>query len=466
MRDIQILVPPFEFHSLTKVEIHKTANEHFTACIQGTIQQNQVKDYSHIAATEQFCAIKAKIQDEKNNKEETLFVGLLENLSLQSYAEYTELEIRLISATYLLDLSPHLRVFQNPEQKVTDLVKSICTTYGKTTCLFAISDELKLNRFVVQYAESDWVFLKRLASLYQLMLIPNDSHEGLNLSFGLFFPPHKEISISPTEGTWKRQSSRKRKKEAYGLEPDHELEFHFSSRDYYPIMQKLKVQKQSVWIFASHSVYEGGELIHYYECRPQKGWDAFKRENTSFAGLSLAARVQEVSNDMVKIKVENDENFSAPCRWFTYSTPYSAMNGTGWYSMPEIEDEVRLVFPNLKENESYVLSSVHLPTASSDRKNPDFKSWKTKYGKEILFTPDSIVIHNNNKTSITIKDNEGIILETPNDIKIQAKKDVSLESKEGSVLIQAKEKVDIKQSKIGICIDDDITFINGKLDMQ
>lgn len=50
----------------------------------------------------------------------------------------------------------------------------------------------------------------------------------------------------------------------------------------------------------------------------------------------------------------------------------------------------------------FLVSCIHLDNGS--RENPDEKSWKNKHRKEILFTPDSLILRNNKGMSIEIDD--------------------------------------------------------------
>lgn len=68
----------------------------------------------------------------------------------------------------------------------------------------------------------------------------------------------------------------------------------------------------------------------------------------------------------MKIKLEIDQDSTASgAMWFPYSTVYSSPDGSGWYVMPEAGDQIRLYFPDEREQHAFAASSVDL--ASSDR---------------------------------------------------------------------------------------------------
>ena len=103
-------------------------------------------------------------------------------------------------------------------------------------------------------------------------------------------------------------------------------------------------------------------------------------------GCSLKAKVTGVKEDRVQVRLMGDERGNQYITlWHPYATVYSTPDGTGWYCMPEIGDEVRLTIPGKEEKEAYVTSSVHLDTNNEERKNPEEKLLKTKYQKEIRF---------------------------------------------------------------------------------
>ena len=101
----------------------------------------------------------------------------------------------------------------------------------------------------------------------------------------------------------------------------------------------------------------------------------------AFLALLLMKSVLSVSRDKVKVHIKADGSQDVgTAKWFPYSTVYSSPVGTGWYCMPEVNDKVRLYFPNEKEEDAYVISSIHLEGGTATgggeapRSNPDNKS--------------------------------------------------------------------------------------------
>lgn len=133
--------------------------------------------------------------------------------------------------------------------------------------------------------------------------------------------------------------------------------------------------------------------------------------------------------------------------------------------MPEVGDKVRLQLPDAAEESGYVISAVHMDT-DNGRKIPDHKSFKTRYGKELLFTPDSLELTNNKGMSVKIVDGDGIQIVSDKNITIVAGGSMTISSQEDSLIVAGTESVDIRQSGAGLHMAEDIVFTGGKFRIQ
>lgn len=125
---------------------------------------------------------------------------------------------------------------------------------------------------------------------------------------------------------------------------------------------------------------------------------------------------------------------------------------------------MRLYVPDREEN-SFVMSAVHRQTDAA-RQNPEYKSFKTKYGKEILFTPDSILMTNNQGMMVEMNDSEGIMITSDKDIVIAAKEDLTIASGSASLLIAADNVLQVRQGGTSMTLNKDISFTGGEFRIQ
>ena len=227
------------------------------------------------------------------------------------------------------------------------------------------------------------------------------------------------------------------------------------------------VQGRAFYLYQLEGNYQGGQMFYHYRFMQKKGLSVLPYGEENYVGCSLKAKVVGVKEDRVQVKLMGEERGNQSITlWHPYATVYSTPDGTGWYCMPEIGDEVRLTIPGKEEKEAYVTSSVHLDTANEERKNPEEKVLKTKYQKEIRFTPDSIVITNNQGNRIELRDKEGIQIVSAGALSLEAAKEVTLSSDSGSLLIAGASTVSLKQGGTSIQLEEGISFIGGELKVQ
>jgi len=191
----------------------------------------------------------------------------------------------------------------------------------------------------------------------------------------------------------------------------------------------------------------------------------------------MDATVLSVAKDTVKVCIGVDgSQEKGTARWFPYSTVYSSPDGTGWYCMPEENDKVRLYFPNEKENDAYLISSIHLGAESAGasstggkpipRSNPDNKSIMNKYNKQIELTPTSITLTNNNGMIIKLDDEEGISIVSNKDVIIQSKENLTISSLNESMTVEAAESIELIQGATKITLKDDIVVEGARMKVQ
>lgn len=228
------------------------------------------------------------------------------------------------------------------------------------------------------------------------------------------------------------------------------------SREIYEIGDSFPFHGQTYYIFDVLSELDGREMVHHYKLKSKAGLQTVKRYNEKAIGASLDANIAGITRDTVQVKVAVD-GIQSNKKWFPYSTVYSSPDGTGWYCMPEEGDSVRLYMPGAQESEAYIISAVHLSEDCNDaRVNPDHKSLKSKYNKEVLFTPTSLVFTNNNGMSIEILDEEGIRITSDKSVFIKSDQAIQIASLEQSVSVIAPESIVLEQGQTKMTIQDEI----------
>ena len=91
---------------------------------------------------------------------------------------------------------------------------------------------------------------------------------------------------------------------------------------------------------------------------------------------------------------------------------------------------------------------------------------KSKYNKEVLFTPSLLRLTNNNGMTVEILDDEGIVISSDKAVKIEATEGVQITSLEQSVEITAPESIELMQGETTLTMKDDIHLNGAQVHME
>ena len=156
-----ISIHPFTLVALEKLEITKEINEHGTLYITGKVPQDSKDSYIDMA---KFGTVIEVVQ-KKDEETEVLFCGILSDISIEKVQDVYSLSLHAKTATYFMDTTLKSRSFQNLSMTYSTLTKNIVSEYTKGDVLF-MEQDTPLHYFTLQYRETDWEFLKRMASRY------------------------------------------------------------------------------------------------------------------------------------------------------------------------------------------------------------------------------------------------------------------------------------------------------------
>ena len=466
MREYSIITEPLTFLAILEIQIREEINEHGYMCITGYIPDDVEEEYLYQSMTELWEKVELVGKD---GEKAVLFWGLVTDFILDQNNDQKKLTLIIRSGSWMLDEKEHFRSWQSGSVTYKEIFEDVCSAYSRQGIIFNRSLEEKTGELILQYQETDWSFLKRMASRQNRFLVAESGIPGCKLFYDM--PMRKEIAFTG-EGKYslKKELGEYRKKRQNGLgwliEEDC-LVYELESRERHRIGECLMLRGRRLYLYKMEGRYEGGEMRYRYQLKYDAGLSIPCIHQEKCIGCCLEARIKAVKEDKVQVVLSGDENREQEINlWYPYATVYSTPDGTGWYCMPEIGDEVRLTIPGREEREAYVISSVHLGTDSEDRKNPEEKVFKTKYQKEIRFTPDSIMITNNQGNWIKLQDQEGIQIVSSGILSLEASEDITISSDNGSLIAAGTTEVKLKQKGTSIKLDEGISFIGGELKVQ
>ncbi len=498
-----LTVAPYKIEQLLDVCVEHRINEHSTFYFKALLPEGKKDSYVKNSGQGSNVSLMVKGSDKK---EDILFQGMVQDVEVKEIYGSYYIEVNAVSYSYLLDTEKKSRSFQNKKMSYSDLTQQIASDYPDAMVKDVVTGGAGIEQLIVQYNETDWEFLKRLASHFHTGIV-NDVHfEQPRCHFGI--PDNGKLNLDVLHYDVKHNAGKYLKLSKNGVSGLQEQDFvYYQVETDIPadIGTEVQFQGQTLYVYQVRACMEKEIFIHHLTLATKKGMSQPYRWHDRIAGSSLNAKIVKIRNDQVKVSMKIDEvsgHSPGELCFFPYSTIYSSQDGSGWYCMPEIGDSVRIYFPDGIEEHSYAISSVHEEvdlslqkgsgTAVSDsgsstgsggssgssggtsasgggngaysgqRDDPSVKSIRNQDGKEIRLTPEGIYIIADG-TTITLTDDGGVSIVSDNNIEFKSDKSIILSAEE-DVNIMGITKVDLSCNETAsIKIEENVEVIGQEV---
>lgn len=449
MREDYIVVHPFEEMRIEEYQGVQQINEHAVVSLAGYIPFEKREEYLKAAGGQEWVQVAAAAQD---GGESILFCGVAEKIQMQVKGGTCRMELVLRSGTARMDTTPRTRSFQNIELLYSDILEVCGQGYSGGEKIMTVAKGEKTGQFIMQYRETDWEFIKRLAGMKHTVLVADCATCGEKYYFGL--PDRKDtVQGDPTEYSSGYEQAEEGMTWSYVWE----------SREVRKLGDCGVIEGHRMFIWKIESRLQGNTLFHVYYMRPQAGFYVPSWHNSRLLGVSLFGTVQGVSGEKIRMEITEDGNKGKTgIYWFPYATAYSSQDGSGWYCMPETGDKVRLYFPTEKEQDAYAASAYHEGEAAL-RTEPARKFWRNKEGKEIQLAPDRILLTNNDGTYVELSDGKGVEIISGGSVTLSAGGSLRISSTNASIELCAPNKIKLKQGETEMNLGGDLNMSGAQI---
>ena len=405
-----------------KLEIDSRIGEHTVGKIKYIGSVNQLSLYDALIDRKGDKEIKilgkSNIADDTGNSTEKIFLnGVIKELQInETTAGALTVEITAISKSVLLDRIPRYRSFQDPTLTYLAIAEEINGNYGTNDGkIVNVGEDMQaVPRMTIQYNETDWEYLKRIASYTgQPLMAYSDK-----VFVGFF----KNIPAQTPNLKYSQFGKRTKEERTY---------FKITGTEFYPVATPIKLKTRNrvsgeevendYYVLENKIYNEGNTLKCEYILGKQTDYfvDPIPHEkirgaviegrtvhiartdesksnhgrndgsSDNLEGRTIGAKplnkyiekAENSQNENVKERVkasdiavmtlnltegllklgENGQSFEdkyAGKSYFPYVTPYSQSN-TGFTPAPEVNDRVALYFPNGNETHAIVLGAVN-----------------------------------------------------------------------------------------------------------
>ncbi|WP_431087540.1 contractile injection system protein, VgrG/Pvc8 family [Paenibacillus sp. 8b26] len=474
---------PYGKLRLHNVHMSHELGEHARLVITGSLEADQADTIITKASSDD--EVELWYSDAKDQKH-PLFMGQLYGVDVEHRHQGIMVTLNVISHSFKLDTQLKNRSFQHINQKYVDIVDAVLADYKGSDKIDEAFEKKATGQFIMQYQETDWTFLKRLASHVGALLVPNIVSHHAQIWIGV--PQGRQhIQLKEVPFALQRKIAPFLDQEANGWKSASIGDY---TRYTFEWDQMLQLGDE---VERNHETYvitkREGQLIRglmtwSYECALSQGLKVPKIYNRTIIGASIEGKILEVSRNQVRLHLDMDNQQNPKdAQWF----PYSAEGNQVWYLMPEKGAQVKLYFPSADEDDAMVIQSVRTkpstvavpsshaaqgavvesPAERHQRKtaDPGVKSFANPQGKEIsLGNSELSMSAQEGSLYISMNTHHGVSLNSTQRIQIQATGSLSLSA--GSILLQGTNGLHLNTTTDTLDLEQEVNSVSSEIQLK
>lgn len=428
----RLSVAPFAMEGIVEMMVEQSLNQHASLYVKGIIPK-EIGD-AGVMNTDDTTVVELSDQDG------LIFSGLVQDIRASFEGQVYYLEVWAVSHSIKADTNVLSRSFQDAGMNYQQIAQQLSGEDGLSVQIE--TDPLSVNNLLLQYEETNWGFLKRIASHNHSVLLPSVTEP--QFYFGIPKGNQKGSLLSYRFSVGKNLR-RFRRYSGAGVDTSAE-----DSIEYIVMADDSVLSIGDTVDYGGSSLIVREARIHLMDavltCRyilgTENGLKVPAIYNEHITGLTLPGQVLEVKDDTVKVLLCVDESQDTAAAYaFPYITPYSAENHTGLYLMPEVDDVVNIQFPTEDESQGVALASYR-QTGTDRTGDPQVKYLRTPHDKEIRISEKEILItaktgglyvRLNEDDGIEVFTQHGIVVNTLSSIDVNAAGHIAISA--GSNLI-------------------------------
>lgn len=449
---------PYEILKIEKAKIICKGNEHGFLYVKCLLDDSIKFKHSIEASTNDI----VRLYEKQSDKEEKLFEGYISKVNTKNINDVYYLEIEALSGDIILDIKKKSHSFQNKNMSYDDVIKEVLKDYGKVDFVQCSDGKKKIEKPIFQYKETDYEFLKRMASMFGEQI----NCDIINLDNMFYFgkPSERKYTLSD-KTTYKIandiETYKKVLAEEFKVYNIDYVYYTINSRSIFFVGDEITFKNKEFYVKEYAGEYIQGEMIFTYKlCRKNSVWQN-KMHNEKLNGVSLQGKIQERRGEEVRIKLDIDGKDGE--YWFRFAPP----TGCIMYSMPIVNEHAMLYFSN--EYEIPVVSGCVRKNGDTYSKfsNVNNRYFVTEQGNHMDILPQDIKFHRKNMYVI-FNDDDGVEIRNSDDITVDSDKKIKIKGKK--VRIKAESKLLVKKkSSSSILLEGDcyteaegVVYENGR----
>ncbi|GIO86800.1 hypothetical protein J25TS5_37320 [Paenibacillus faecis] len=419
---------PYPITAVRYLHVDRQFNEH-TQCNLSIVMTEE-----HAMA----CLEKGSMRDTVHIRRETpegteyWFSGGIAAVDMDVEDGIWHVSVRAISRTYDMDHQRMSRSYQNKNLTYTSLIKQLVAPYKDGDAMNeATEPDATIGRLLVQYQETDWQFMKRVASLVGTVILPDVVLDAPRVYFGVpDFSWGKQLHVYRYTMTQDRElylQTHVGYSDTRTNSADY-VSYEVTSRQYVQVGDNVSFKGQMWVVYSADMRYDQGIVTYAYKLVQRSGIRSLVRQNHRIQGVSLGGKVISRANNMVKVHLDIDEEHDNGGNWWF---PYSSEGNNMFHALPEEGARINVYFPGGEEKKAIAVNAVRGRHEEMKGRTvfqkPTTKVFhvpgnaKMELGEDgVLFEKNTVRLHLN-ADDITLESDENILIVAANDLELGSK---------------------------------------------
>ncbi|RDY32216.1 hypothetical protein [Lachnotalea glycerini] len=420
----------FQGKNIKKFSMKNRCNEHATAYIEGVLENYNVEECLKIGNEPAF--IKAN--------DTILFAGRFETFNLVSRGKRIIYQVTLISSSKQMDEEKKNKSFQN----INHTYESIIEEVASASHAGVICDMKKANppMPLIQYDETDWEFIKRMASKFNKPVYPVINTTGAMLYVGMA-KSGREAKFSEAEYTYGFSNLYYRRMKSYKAKTKADyMYYEVKSEKLYDIADFTSFKGAKYKICGKEAEIINGEVIFTYLLGNEGITGIEEYNNDMFSGMTLLGKVIQTDAETLKIHLNIDEKQDEETAY-----PYEWVPDTGsvMYCMPKVGSTVSLYFCGSSENTAKAVNCIRKNSSSCAlMQNTQDRYLTTENKKQMFLKPESMGYEiEESKMKLNLEDAVGLSVKSGKKIIIHATGQVNVKAQK--INVETLNELQLKQ---------------------
>lgn len=362
------------------------------------------------------------------------------DIALREQGDFAVLSGKIISGSVLLDTEIKSWSFQDVSMTYKNIIEQVLKDTHHAGAVFAAGtyDE-SINKPIIQYRETDWQFINRLASRCLSCIIPDITQSKPWIYFGVK-KGGQAVTFNETEST---QTANEKfycmGADDAGWNKGDYYHTDVESVEDYKIGDTATIHEKALVICEKSATYKRNEVIFSYRLAKESYNQAKRYDNQKISGMTLLGTVLETAEETLKIHLdidrEQDPGTAYPYHWVPPS-------GSLMYLMPTVGTRVSLYCPDSDEQNARAINCVRTNGGADGlceaMGNFENRCLTTEHGKQMYFHPGTMgFIGGSGMLSQT--DEMGTMLRSGLPISIKAKEQIKINAPK--VTLKAKQEL-------------------------